>query len=166
MGVVNLLSQTLTDLAAKPPQLQLPQFIHGKLDDSVALVTKAAGNDASSVYRFHRIRSDAVIAYLGFHYAAWGANALADVGIYQTAENGGAVVDVDMFVDALDVAAAVTAPVDITCRAQGVDYYLMPLWQRLALSADPRREYDICITAEHIGASQNAKNALILRTRQ
>jgi hypothetical protein len=166
MGVVNTLSTPLTDLAKAPPQLQKPQFVKGKTDESVAVVTKAAADSTNSTYRFHRVRSDAVIGYLGIACAAWGTSGAVDVGLYDTAENGGAVADVDMFCDGLDVSSALPSPTDITCHAQGPARYEQTVWERLGLSADPRKEYDVVVTAQNIGAAQAAATALILRTRQ
>ena len=76
-----------------------------------------------------------------------------DVGVYRTAADGGAVVDVDFFASAQSLSAAL-AHSDVTHEADaadaGVGYGLAdtekPLWQALQFTADPKCEFDIAIT--------------------
>jgi hypothetical protein len=75
------------------------------------------------------------------------------VGVYKTARDGGAVVDVDFFGSAVSIASALSHS-DITHEADPGDAGAgwgqadveKPLWQALGLTADPYIEYDIALT--------------------
>ena len=79
--------------------------------------------------------------------ASSGAAGAVDVGIYQTNDNGGAVVDADLFASAAALTAAQNN-VDVTYESG--QYTLAesekPLWEVLGLSADSHREYDVVVT--------------------
>ena len=70
------------------------------------------------------------------------------MGVYQTAENGGAVVDADLFASALDLAGGPYNNLDITFESGEMTYAESekPLWEVLGLTADPQREYDVAYT--------------------
>jgi hypothetical protein len=74
--------------------------------------------------------------------------------VYQTAANGGAVVDADLFASALDPGGGAIPPTDVTHESGEYTYAesLMPLWEALGLTEDPGRDYDIAATVSEIMA--------------
>lgn len=143
MSAENLKSGSITNRDATPSVLSnsmggIVRQVWGKVE--------AAGGDAGSTYRFAAIPSNARAIRIWFSSDDLsGAGATMDVGLYQTTANGGAVVDADFFASALDVATAAVAITEITFErgATLIDEIEKPLWERLGLSADSNREYDI-----------------------
>ncbi|HET6890534.1 MAG TPA: hypothetical protein VFH31_05480 [Pyrinomonadaceae bacterium] len=143
MAAENLKSGSITNRDATPSVLSnsmggIVRQVWGKVE--------AAGGDAGSTYRFAAIPSNARAIRIWFSSDDLsGAGATMDVGLYQTTANGGAVVDADFFASALDVATAAVAITEITFErgATLIDEIEKPLWERLGLSADSNREYDI-----------------------
>lgn len=143
MAAENLKSGAITNRDATPSVLNTSQGgvlrrVFGKIE--------CAGGDAGSTYRFCSIPSNArcVRAYVMADDLS-GAGATMDIGLYQTPLNGSAVVDADFFASALDVATSATAMTEITFErgATLIDEIEKPLWERLGLSADSLREYDV-----------------------
>jgi hypothetical protein len=77
-----------------------------------------------------------------------GTTTVADVGIYQTTANGGAVVDADFFASAVSLKDGALADSNVTHEsgAYGVEDIEKPLWEALGLSADSHRMYDVALT--------------------
>ncbi len=78
-----------------------------------------------------------------------GTAGLFDIGLYLTGgSHNGAVVDNNLFCDALDVKAAASSQVEAFTEA-ALDNFDRgkPLWQLLALTSDPGVSYDLCIDA-------------------
>lgn len=117
----------------------------GSVTSESDIVAVANGDSIASVLRIIRIPSNARMSALSLFTTAI-TGAAGDVGLYQTAANGGAVVDADFFGAAQTLAAAsaginvlggnVLSPANRTKR----------IWEALGLSADPMREYDVAIT--------------------
>lgn len=74
--------------------------------------------------------------------------AAADVGLYRTTQDGGAVVDADLFGSAVSLAAAITTGTNILHESGVLDIANLakPLWQVLGLSRDPQVMYDVVAT--------------------
>ncbi len=143
MAAENLKSGAITNRAATPAVLNNGQ---GSQVRRVFGKVETAGGDAGSTYRFCSIPSNARAVRVWFSSDDLsGAGATMDVGLYQTTANGGAVVDADFFASALDVATGAVALTEITFErgATLIDELEKPLWERLALTADPQRDYDI-----------------------
>lgn len=143
MAAENLKSGAITNRDATPAVLNTSQ---GGIVRQVWGKIEAAGGDAGSTYRFASIPSNARAIRIWFSSDDLsGAGATMDVGLYQTTANGGAVVDADFFASALDVATAAVATTEITWErgATLIDEIEKPLWERLGLSADSKRDYDI-----------------------
>jgi hypothetical protein len=105
-------------------------------------------DDIGSRYRFMSIPSNARVAQVLLSCDNLGATGAIDIGIYQTTENGGAVVDADHFASAVLV-TSVRQNLDVTFESGVYDLAKIeqPLWQVLGLTADPKRDYDIVATA-------------------
>lgn len=119
--------------------------VGASVESAVAQVALANGDSIGSVLRFVRIPSNARIVDLRLFNTAVTAGA-GDVGLYQTAGNGGAVVDADFFSAAASIATASAG----TSVAFG--NLLSPanrdkrVWEALGLASDPGRDYDVAIT--------------------
>lgn len=142
MAAENLKSGSITNRDATPSSLTtasngLVRRVVGKVE--------SAGGDAGSTYTFGSIPSNAKYVRCWFSSDDLGTGVTMNVGLYQTTANGAAVVDQDFFASALDVATSAVALTEITFErgATLIDEFEKPLWERLGLSADSNRDYDI-----------------------
>lgn len=150
MAVVAVKSTGITNADAKV--LNNARVFRGVLEEAVGTVEAANGDSIASVYRFCRVPSNARISRVLLSCDAITSGA-GDVGVYKTARDGGAVVDVDFFGSAVSIASALSNS-DITHEADPADAGAgfgqadveKPLWQALGLTADPYIEYDIAVT--------------------
>ncbi len=119
--------------------------VGASVESAVAQVALANGDSIGSVLRFVRIPSNARIVDVRLFNTAVTAGA-GDVGLYQIASNGGAVVDADFFSAAASIATASAG------TSVGFGNVLTPanrdkrLWEALGLASDPGRDYDVAIT--------------------
>jgi hypothetical protein len=93
---------------------------------------------------------------------------IADVGLYQTDENGGAVVDADFFASAWDFSNADVSNVQLTHEAAAGASFLVNemeqrVWEVLGLSADPNIYYDVVLTLTEAVATGAAVVGLRVR---
>lgn len=143
MAAENLKSAAITARDSTPPAATNSN--PGQLFRSWGKI-EAAGGDAGSTYRFCTIPSNArcIKAYFSSDDLS-GSTATLNLGLYQTTENGGAVVDADFFASAIDVNAAAVAWTDVSVEraATLIDELEKPLWERIGLSADSQRNYDV-----------------------
>jgi len=68
-----------------------------------------------------------------------------NIGIWQTDGNGDTVVDADLFASAKALITTANTNTDVTFES-GVYTYAFadgPLWEALALTEDPQRDYDV-----------------------
>ena len=85
-----------------------------KLIEAVGYVANAADDSGTSIHRFCRVPSNARISQILFSTGDATTAGALDIGIYQTAENGGAVVDADLFASAVDLTGGPFYNVDET----------------------------------------------------
>ena len=142
MAAENLKSGLITNRDAVP---SVKTTSNGGVVRRVVGKVEAAGGDAGSTYTFGSIPSNAKYVRVWFSADDLGTGATANVGLYQTTANGAAVVDQDFFASALDVSTSATAITEITFErgATLIDEFEKPLWERIGLSADSGRDYDI-----------------------
>lgn len=116
---------------------------------------ECAGGDAGSTYRFCSIPSNAKMVRAFYSCDDLGTGVTLNIGLYQTTANGGAVADQDFFASALDVATAAVGITEITFErgATLIDEIEKPLWERLGLSADSQREYDVVAVSASAAAT-------------
>lgn len=107
--------------------------------------------DLGSTYRMFRVPSCCRMNSLNLYSDDVGTSGLIDIGVYQTTQNGGAVVDQDFFASAVDIKTAALFGTDVLYEAGTaagqIDDIEKPLWQQLGLAADPGIDYDIVITS-------------------
>lgn len=140
----------------------------GVLREAIGHWSPAADQADDSVMRGCRVPSNARISQVLICAADATTAGKVDVGVYQTEDNGGAVVDRDLFASALDLAnsaAAAAGNGDITYESGEYTFAESgkPLWEVLGLSADPVREYDICPVVETL--FDGGPTTLILKVR-
>ena len=104
--------------------------------------------DIGSKYIMCEVPSNAVIHLVEISSDTAIVAALADIGIYQTTQNGGAVVDADFFGSAVDVSTAAlsNSRVEHESAVYGIEDVEKPLWEALGLASDPARMYDVVAT--------------------
>jgi|DEB0MinimDraft_3_1074331.scaffolds.fasta_scaffold19566_2 hypothetical protein len=163
MAVVNTKSSAISNADASPAVLNSPRVVGGFLRESVGTVEVAAGDDDGSVFRFVRVPSNARISTVEYANDAITAGTDYDLGVYDTADAGGAVVSVNLFGDALDLSSA-HAFTDATYEttATNISKVDQELWQLLGLTSDPSKDYDICATGVTVGS---AAGTISLRVR-
>lgn len=148
MAVENLKSTHISNATATPVVLNTaPLGAGAQLHESAGTVTSAAAASSTSTYRMCRVPSNARISQVLLSNGAAGATGAADVGVYETNDNGGAAVDAGLFGSAVAITAAQNH-LDVTYESG--QYTLAesekPLWEVLGKTKDTQREYDIVIT--------------------
>ena len=119
------------------------------------------GSPASTTSRWSRLAAKALKRHSSWRISeidvlndAITSGATYDIGLYQTAENGGAAVDADCY--ATDVsfttARAATGAVELGFEAKDVANIEKRVWEDAGLSADPGRYYDLCLTGDAVGS--------------
>lgn len=166
MAVVNRNSATIANSALTPKTLNSPaNGGPGVLQEVVGYVTPAADDTQASIHRFVRVPSNARISQLLFSTGKATTAGACDIGVYQTADNGGAVVDADLFASALDLFGGPYNNLDVTHESGQYSYdeRVKALWEVLGLSADPNREYDIASTITTTYNGADTKQVLAVR---
>lgn len=165
MATANTKSTSITNNDASPPVMNSPRIDGGVLREKVGTVEIAAADDANSVYRMVRVHSSWRISEILRFNDAITSGTDYDVGVYDTAENGGAVINVNVFADAISLAsAATTSPVrDMyeTGGDIGVEDIEQPLWEMAGLASDPGKYMDLCYTGVTPGSGAGTLSVLV-----
>jgi len=158
MAVVHLKSPAITNLTATPRVVNNANVSGGVLKSAMGVVNNSASDSVGSTYRFCRVPSNARVSAVIYAAEASGATGQVDIGLYQTAENGGAVVDADFFASALDPGGGAIAPTNVTHESgqYSLDESDEPLWSALGLTSDPGIDYDVAATVTEIMADANS----------
>lgn len=119
--------------------------VGGSVESAVDIVPLANGDSIASVLRIVRIPSNARIVDLRLFNTAITSGA-ADVGLYQIASNGGAVVDADFFSAAASIAAASAGTSVAFGNLLSPANRAKRVWEALGLAVDPGRDYDVALT--------------------
>lgn len=148
MAVENLKASAITNRDADPKVLSDSILLKGRLLEACGHVAASASASVGSTYRMVEVPSNARISQILLSSDDMGTTGDVDVGIYETTDNGGAVVDADFFGSAVDVNAAALSNSDVTHESGvfGIEDSEKPLWEALGLSEDPRKNYDIVLT--------------------
>lgn len=160
MAQVSLLSSTpITNANASPKVANNPGVSDGMLRRAVGTLENVAADSAASIYRMVRVPSNAHIHSVQLASDDGGATGMVDCGVYQTSDNGGAVVDADHFASAVDLGAGAVGRTDITHESAvyGLEDAEKSLWSVLGLSADPGIDYDIALTVTEVIADVGTK---------
>ena len=153
MGVVNTKSTPVTNADATPSKKTAALIAGGRLRSIVALVEIAAADSDLSVYRFARIKSHwRIVSIRKFHDAITSGTAY-EFGLYDTAENGGLVVDADAYAQTVDISSADIIGAEIAYEKRDVSKINDQVWQDAGLSADSQKEYDLAALATTVGSA-------------
>jgi hypothetical protein len=156
MAVANTKSTHVTNADANPLALTNSYIAKGQIYEVVGTVETLAADDASSVYRMARVPSNARITSILLGTDAISGATTSDIGVYQTAANGGAIVGTgDQFATDVNLSAAATVFTEDLLEATATDIAKVEyrLWEMLALTVDPMRYYDICVTVNDVTAA-------------
>lgn len=157
MGVVNTKSNEITKLDLLTGKKISPLYGGYRIIGKKATLEVAAADSNTSTYRFFRALSTWGVDGLYIANDAISSGLSFDFGLYDTAENGGAVVDVDYFASAVSVVSARGAWTEISLEATSaggdVANVEKAIWEVRALSADPMRWYDVVGTANVVGSA-------------
>ena len=159
MAVVNNKSNAITSIDAK--ELVNSNILDGQLRALVGCAVIASGDSATSTYRIGQIPSNARVSQIIVSHPDIGTTTTADVGLYDTSGNGGAVVDADFFAAAYSLKDGAGHGIDVTHRATAFPYNKCDkmLWEALGLSADPKKMYELALTL--VGAADAAGDVAV-----
>lgn len=117
----------------------------------------AAADDNDSVYRIGKLGANAIPVKGEIFADAITSGTDWDCGLYKPGV-GGAVVDIDLFADGLDIASgeAITAPLNLLTNLGGADpvgNVGKKVWELLGLTVPGRQDYDLALTARAVGSA-------------
>lgn len=143
--MANVNSTWITNAVATPAVLTDASKSVGLLREASSAATTSATQAQNDTIRLVRVPSNARISQVLISAADASTAGAVNVGIWQTAENGSAVVDADLFASALDLSGGPHENLDITFESDEYTYAesAKPLWEVLGLSTDPGRDYDV-----------------------
>jgi hypothetical protein len=159
MGVVAKKSVAITARDAKI--ISKGAIAKGMLEEAVGVAVIASGDSATSTYHIASVPSNARMSEILLTSPDIGTTTTADVGLYQTTENGGAVVDADFFVAAQTLKDGALAGLNVVhgnvitnANAEKMLWEMLP-----GVTADTGRMYDIVLTL--VGAADAAGNVVV-----
>lgn len=145
MAVVNRNSAGIANLVATPRVVQRPPQAGGALLHRQGIVTPAADDSATSVFRCFRLPSNAVVNSMQLSCAIASTAGAVNIGIYDTLDNanGGTVVSATTFASAQSLSAAALSKANVLSNTYLQTYTEKYLWEVLGLSSDPCKDYDV-----------------------
>jgi len=148
MAVVAVKSTLITNADATPVVLNNPRVDGGFERVSVATAAITSGDSVDSTYRMFRVPSNAVMTDLRIYSPDIGTTTISDIGLYDTAAAGGAVVDADFFASALSLKDGALNGEDVLHEAAvfTIANSGKELWDALGLTSDPHKFYDVALT--------------------
>ena len=164
MATVNTKSNIVTNLDATPKVMNALNIMGGVLREQAATVEIAAADDANSTYRLCRLHSSWRVSEIKRFNDAITSGTDYDVGLYRTAEDGGAAVDANLYADAVSLASAsITGTHDLyeTGSAVGVEKIEKAIWEQLGLATDPGLWYDLVYTGFTPGSGAGTLSVLV-----
>lgn len=162
MAVVNTKSTSITNLDAA--DLNPDYKSRGVLREAIESMESTSGDSIGSTYRMVRVWSGWRISDVIIDSDDVGTTTVADIGLYRTAADGGAVVDADFFASALVLNAGALSNQNVTHESGVVDIANKGkrLWEQLGLSADPGYWYDVALT---LTGAADAAATITMRVR-
>ena len=154
MATVNTKATNVTNPDSTPSKAN-PLHIHGaRLYEIVGTVEVAVADDNDSVYRMARVYSSWRLSSIELFNDAIQSGTVYDLGLYDTAENGGAVVSQELFASDVTMVSARSTPTELTYEATptNIDKIEKRLWELAGLTADPGKWYDIAFKATTVGS--------------
>jgi len=162
MAVVTTKSTQITNRDATPVVLNNARLTRADVKHARAVVAIANGDSATSKLIFFSIPSNAIPISVRVSSPDIGTTTAADIGLYQTTANGGAVADVDFFGSAVSLSGGALSKSEVVNEAAAVATPAngeKTVWELLGLSADSARDYDVVATLT--GAADAAGSVLL-----
>ncbi len=161
MAVVALKGTNITNLDSTPAVVNNVAFMGGR--DRVQVGTKELtnGDSIGSTVIMARVPSNAVITSIKIFCDAITSGA-ADIGLYRTTQDGGAVVDADAYASAQSIASASVVGIECAFEARDIANIRQLVWADAGLSADvPGRFYDIVATLTAAAAASGTLSWIV-----
>lgn len=160
MAVVTTKSTQITNRDASPRVLN-NSFLEGAMVRHARDVCAIANGDSvGSKYIFFSIPSNALVISVRENSPDIGTTTAADVGLYRTTQDGGAVVDADFFKAATVLnAGAISKSEVVAGNVATVANGGKRIWELLGLASDPKILYDVALTLT--GAADAAGSVLL-----
>lgn len=150
-------SAQITAMDATPAQRQTPRTWNAREMVCMASLEKDAADDSTNALRFFRVHSSWVPVELVVKNDAITSVTDVNIGLYDI--RGGAVVNENVFADAVSVATANLG--DVLDDTTGLrEDYGEAIWERLGLTEDPELWYDLAITV--ISAATNGGTIVVI----
>lgn len=147
---------TLISNRAATPRVANDPWTNAKVKTTgPGILEVSTAEDAADILTFCQIKSNATVKQVLLSCDAVAVGGAMDIGLYQTADNGGAVVDADFFASAQVVTTAlVDSNVAHESGVYGIEDKNKPIWEALGLSEDPQIDYVVAgtITTDMGGA--------------
>jgi hypothetical protein len=136
--MANVTSTLISNRAATPRVANDP-FSNGVLKTTgVGICAVTTAEDANDILRFVMVPANAVVRNVRLSCTAVAVGGALNIGVYRSADDGGAVVDADLFASAVVVTTALSNS-DVTYESG--EYTLaesnMPLWKAAGLTSAP-----------------------------
>jgi len=161
MAVVDRKSTALTNRDSSP-RINNPPHISGGNQSVVRGTFELANGDSiASIFRMAQVPSGAIIDEITLFCDAI-TSAAGDVGLYQTTDNGGAVVAVGCYATAQSIASANTTGINVQFEAKDIANIEKRVFEDAGLTTDSQRMYDIALT---LTAAAAAAGTLSFRIR-
>lgn len=160
MALVNVSGTNVGNLDAAPPVVNDVTLMGARVRSQVETVEVTNGDSIGSTYRLGRIPSNATVLSIRLYCDAI-TGAAADIGLYQTAANGGAAVDADAYGSAVSIATASTTGTEVAFEQRNVDRVRNKVWNDAGLAADSIRHYDLVATLTAAATATGTLSAVI-----
>lgn len=160
MALVNVSGTNVGNLDAAPPVVNDVTLMGARVRSQVETVEVTNGDSIGSTYRLGRIPSNATVLSIRLYCDAI-TGAAADIGLYQTAANGGAAVDADAYGSAVSIATASTTGTEVAFEQRNVDRVRNKVWNDAGLAANSIRHYDLVATLTAAATATGTLSAVI-----
>lgn len=152
MAVVNVKSTAITNAEAKPKIMSTPNIARGKLHQSVSVLAVANGDSIGSQYRANRVLSGDRVSSISLYCGAI-TSAAANVGLYETLDNGAAAVVSPTYTGGAGAMFAAAQSLATALNGVNVAFSVISLalgekriWELLGFTSDPGKSYDLVLT--------------------
>lgn len=161
MAVVALKGANITNLDASPAVLPAVTLNGARVRSISDTIEITSGDSIASTIRMARVPSSATILSIKIFCDAI-TSAAADIGLYRTTQDGGAVVDADCYATAQSIASASVVGIETAFEVRDIANIQRRVWQDAAATSDPGLLYDIVATLTAAAAASGTLSWIIL----
>lgn len=164
MGVVNTKATAITNADATPRVPNNSYIETGMVRSSVGTVEVAAADSDTSTFRFVRLPSNARLHSIKVYCDAITGGTVYDLGLYDIAAAGGAVISQNCYANDQDLSTAITVGTEVLFQAKDVANIEKRVWEDAGLSTDPFKEVDLVYTGSTVGTGAGTISLAVLWT--